>query len=80
MKSLKIEAFENGVKSTTIKIPLTVLKIISKLFPKKYLTALEANSMNLEDLIAAATCPEVSGTIIEVDEYKDNERVVISVE
>ncbi|REL26292.1 hypothetical protein DXX93_06645 [Thalassotalea euphylliae] len=80
MKMLKIEVFENNVKDTTIKIPLDVLKAISRVFPKKYLSLLEAKSMGIEDLILAATNPDTSGTIVEIEDHQDNERVIISVE
>lgn len=79
MKKLVIEVFESGEKEATIRIPVVVLKVASKLFPNKYLSSLDKNDVSLSEILEAADSPEVSGRLIEIEDHKDNELVVISV-
>lgn len=80
MINLKIEIFEGDRKEATMKIPVAVLKVASKLFPSKYLSSLDKNDVSLSEILEAATSPEVSGRLIEIEDHQDNERVVISVD
>ncbi|WP_439510016.1 hypothetical protein [Marinimicrobium koreense] len=79
MKSIKIEVFEGEERDATIKIPVPVLRVAAKLFPRRYLSSLENNDVSLSDIIEAADSPDVSGRLIEFEDHQDNERVVISV-
>lgn len=78
MKNLKIEIFDNDVKDTTITIPLAVIKVASRLIPKKYLSSLEKSSVNIDELIAAASHPDIDGTLVEVEDHGDSQRIIIS--
>ncbi|UZJ43212.1 hypothetical protein OOT55_11180 [Marinimicrobium sp. C6131] len=79
MKSVKIEVFEGEEREATITIPVAVLRVAAKLFPRKYLSPLENNDVSLSDILDAAASPEVDGRLIEFEDHRDNERVVISV-
>lgn len=79
MKNLKIEVFEGDRKEATIKIPVAVLRVASKLIPSKHLSSLEKSDVSLSEILEAAASPEVSGRLIEIEDHQDNERVVISV-
>lgn len=79
MKTLNIELFEGDKKEATIRIPVAVLNLASKFFPQKYLSSLDKSDVSLPEIIEAASNPKVSGRLIEIEDHKDNERVVISV-
>lgn len=79
MKTLKIEVFEDDRQEATIKIPVAVLKVASRLFPRRYLSSLDKNDVSLSEILEAANSPEVSGRLIEIEDHQDNERVVVSV-
>lgn len=79
MRNIKIEVFEDDAKEATIKIPVAVLSVASNIFPKKYISSLESNDVSLSDLIHAASSPDVAGNLIEIEDHKDNTRVIISV-
>lgn len=79
MKSLCIEVFEGENKEATVRIPVAVLRVASKLFPSKYMSSLDKNDVSLDDLLEAASSHEVTGRLIEIEDHMDNERVVISV-
>ena len=82
MADLKIRVFKGGEAEpeTTVTIPGGVLKVASKLIPKQAAAALQDKGIDLDELIKLSTNPEVRGTLIEVEEHKENERIVISLE
>ena len=75
MKKVNIEDVVNEKKETTLSIPVSVLKVVSKLFPKKYLSH---SSMNLEGIISAAES-NVSGVLFEIFDHEDNEQITVSI-
>jgi hypothetical protein len=79
---LKIRVFKGGESQpdTTVTIPDTVLKVASKLVPKQAAAALQDKGIDLDELIKLSTNPEVQGTLVEVEEHKKNEIVIISLE
>ncbi len=80
MADLKIQVFKDGKAETTVKIPGGILKIASKLLPKKVTTALAEEGIDLDELIKLSTNPELCGTLVEVDEPEKGRRVIISLE
>lgn len=82
MASLKIRVFKNGAEQpgTTITIPGGILKIASKLIPKKATEALQKEGVDIEEIIRLSDNPDVQGTLVEIDEHDKNEKIVISIE
>lgn len=82
MTNLKIRVFKGGEvePETTVTIPGDVLKVASKLVPKRAAAALQNKGIDLDEIIKLSTNPEIQGTLIEVEEHKENEKVVISLE
>ena len=82
MTDLKIRVYKRGEAEpeATVTIPGGVLKVASKLVPKKTAAALQEKGVDLDELIKLAANPEVRGTIVEIEDHKDNEKVVISLE
>jgi hypothetical protein len=81
MANLKIEVFNNNSNGpeTTIKIPLDVLKVASKLMPKHIMSSLEEKGIDINHLLYATQKEKIQGILVEIEEHRKNERVVISV-
>lgn len=82
MTSLKIRVFKGGetTPETTCTIPVGVLKIAFRLIPKPAADALRNKGIDLDEIVKLSENPEAHGTLIEVEEHKTNERVVIALE
>jgi hypothetical protein len=82
MADLKIRVFKDGEANpeTTCTIPAGVLKIASKLIPKQAMDALLEKGIDLDEIIRLSASPDAHGTLLEVEDHKKNERVVIALE
>ncbi len=82
MADLKIRVFKIGdaQPQTTVTIPGGILKLAANLIPKPATAALRDKGIDLDELVRLSTTPGFSGTLVEVEDHKDNQRVVISVE
>jgi hypothetical protein len=82
MADLKIRVFKGGEAQpeTTVTIPGGILKIASKLIPKQAAAALQDKGIDLEEIVRLSANPEAHGTLVEVEEHKKNEKIVVSIE
>ncbi|MGD8379739.1 MAG: hypothetical protein PVI37_02710 [Gammaproteobacteria bacterium] len=82
MADLKIRVFKGGESNpeTTVTIPGGILKIASKIIPRQATSALQDKGIDLEEIIRLSENPEAHGTLVEVEEHKKNERIVIALE
>ena len=82
MTDLKIRIFKGSEAEpeTTVTIPGNVLKIASKLIPKRLSTFLQEKGIDVDELIKLAENPDAQGTLVEIEEHKKNEKVVIALE
>ena len=82
MADLKIRVFKSGEvePETTITIPGGVLKIASKLIPKQAAATRQDKGIDVDELIRLSENPDAQGTLIEIEEHKKNEKVVIALE
>ena len=82
MADLKIRIFKNGKTQpdTTITIPGRVLEIANKLIPKKATAALQDKGIDLDELIKLSKNSEIRGTLVEIEDHKKNEKILISLE
>jgi hypothetical protein len=82
MVNLKIRVYKDGEANpeTTCMIPAGVLKIASKLIPKQAAAALREKGIDLDEIIRLSANPDAHGTLLEVEDHKKNERVVIALE
>lgn len=82
MADVKIRVFKHGgpEPETTVTIPGSILHVASKLIPQKALAALQAEGIDLEELIKLSTNPDVRGTLVEIEDHKKNEKIIISLE
>lgn len=65
---------------TTVTIPGGILKIASKLIPNKALTSLQEKGIDIEEIIRLSDNPDARGTLVEIEEHKKDERIVIALE
>jgi len=82
VRSLKIRTFK-GVEvepETTVTIPLGVLRIATKLIPKRAASALEEKGIDLGQLVKLSGKEEIQGTLVEIEDHRKNEKVIISIE
>lgn len=82
MADLKVRVFKgtSTEPSTTVSIPVSVLKIASNLIPPAAAAELEDNGIDLDAIIRAAESPDAHGTLVEVEQHEKNERIVVAVE
>ena len=82
MADLKIRVFKGGAAEpeTSVTIPGGVLKIASRLIPKQATEALQEKGIDLDDIIRLSENPDAHGILVEVEEHKKGERVVIALE
>ena len=78
MPKLKIEVFEQGSPSATITIPSWLMVAASKILPRMAGKSLQ-DRIDLEQIAALANDPNANGVIVDIEDHKDNQRVVISI-
>ncbi|AOU96963.1 hypothetical protein BI364_02120 [Acidihalobacter yilgarnensis] len=82
MSNLKIRVFteDNADPDTTVTIPGLVLKFATRLIPGQAKTALLESGIDLDELARLAIDPAITGTLIEIEDHRKNEKIVISLE
>lgn len=82
MVSLRIRVFKGGESSpeTTVSIPVAMLRFSARLLPRQTAGALREKGIELEEIIRLADNPEARGTLIEVQEHRKDQRIVIALE
>jgi hypothetical protein len=82
MTDLKIRVFKRGEKNpeTTITIPGKILKIAGKLIPHRLSEILQNKGIDIGEIIRISENPDVKGTLVEIEEHKKSEKVVIALE
>ena len=82
MADLKIRVFKSGASEpeTTVTIPGNILKIASKLLPNQLAANLQDKGIDIDELIRLSENPEARGTLDEIDDHKNNEKVDIALE
>ena len=82
LADLKIRVFKGGDSEpeTTVTIPGSVLKIASNLIPKQAATALQEKGVDLDEIVRLSENPDARGTLVEIEEHKKKERVVVALE
>ena len=82
MANLKIRVFKRGESNpdSTITIPGNILKIASKLIPRRLTEILQDKGIDIAEIIRLSENAEAKGTLVEIEEHKKNEKVVIALE
>lgn len=79
MRDLKILIYQGNESSpeTTLRIPGNVLRFAVRLLPKRATAALHENGIDLDELVRLAAEEEAVGTLLEIEDHRDGERIVI---
>ena len=82
MAKLKIRIFKNNgtTPDTTATIPLAIVKVASKLIPRKAVSVLDDLGIDLNQLIEISKSEEALGTLAEIEEHKKDRKIIISLE
>jgi hypothetical protein len=82
MADLKIRVFKGNdpAPQTTVTVPGGILRIASKLIPKQATDALQEKGIDIDEIIRLSENPEARGTLVEIEEHRKNERIVIALE
>jgi hypothetical protein len=78
MTKIKIEVFEGGTPSATITVPVWVVRGAAKLLPKISGKDFREH-IDVEQIIELTKNPQAYGVVMEIEDHKDNQRVVISI-
>jgi hypothetical protein len=78
MPKLRIEVFEHGARSATITIPSWLVTIAADFLPRIAGKPLQ-HRVDIERIVALANEPGAYGTILEIEDHQDKDRIVISV-
>ncbi len=82
MLKLKIRIFKNNdtAPNTTVTVPLGVIKVASKLAPRKAVKVLDDLGIDLDQIIDISKTEEPLGTLAEIEEHNKNRKIIISIE
>lgn len=82
MLKLKIRIFKNNdtAPDTTMTVPLAVIKVASKLVPRKAVKVLDDLGIDLDEIIEISKAEEPLGILAEIEEHKKNRKTIISIE
>jgi hypothetical protein len=82
MADVKIRVFrgEDEHPETTVTIPGTVLDVASRLIPRRASAALQEQGIEIDELVELSRSSDVRGTLIQVEQHKKGERIVVSLE
>jgi hypothetical protein len=82
MLKLKIRIFKNNDNKpdTTMTVPLGIVKVASKLVPRKAVKVLDDLGIDLNQIIEISKSEEVVGTLAEIEEHKKHRKIIISIE
>ncbi len=82
MRDVKVRVYKDGEASpaTTVTVPANVFRIAYNLIPSGALAAMKEEGIDLDEIVRLSQNPEAAGKLIEVEDHRKNERVVVSLE
>jgi hypothetical protein len=82
MSDLKVRIYKDGdgAPATTVTVPGGVLQIAYNLIPSRALAAMKDEGIDFDEIVRLSKKPEATGTLVEVEDHRKNERVVVSLE
>jgi hypothetical protein len=78
MPKLRIEVFEGGARSATVTMPSWLVTAAADFLPRIAGKPLQ-HRVDIERILALANEPGANGTILEIEDHQDRDRIVISV-
>ncbi|GGF19894.1 hypothetical protein GCM10011321_09240 [Youhaiella tibetensis] len=82
MTDLKIRVFRGDERhlATTVTIPGGILGIAVRLIPRRALSALRDEGIEVDELVRLSNDPAARGDLVRIEDHDKNELVVISLE
>jgi hypothetical protein len=82
MSDLKVRIYKRGSPepATTITIPGGVLRIARKLIPRRALAAMQAEGIDVEEIVRLSESPEAAGELARIEDHEKDEMVVLALE
>ncbi|MCK4788244.1 MAG: hypothetical protein KAV87_31170 [Desulfobacteraceae bacterium] len=82
MASLKIRTFKGGgtEPDTTISIPLAILRLAAKVIPKHATSVLQEKGIDVDLIVELSQNKDIRGTLVEIEDHKKNEKIIIAIE
>ena len=82
MAKLKIRIFrgDDPAPDVTVTVPLGVLKVASRMIPRKVAAVLEEHGIDLDQIVDLSKFDEPLGTLVEIEEHKKNKKMVLAIE
>jgi len=65
---------------TTMTVPLAVIKVASRLVPRKAIKVLDDLGIDFDQIIDLAKTEEPLGILAEIDEHNKDRKIIISIE
>jgi hypothetical protein len=78
MPKLRIEVFEDGARSATVTMPSWLVTAAADFLPRIAGRPLQ-HRVDIERILALANEPGANGTILEIEDHEDKDRIVISI-
>jgi hypothetical protein len=81
MRKLQINTYylNSGELEESVSFPLGLAKVLANVLPKNIASKFDENGEQLEALVKALKAAKSEGILLEVEDEKDNERIVFSV-
>ena len=82
MLKLKIRIFKNNddKPDTTMTVPLGIIKVASRLVPRKAVKILDDLGIDFDQIIEISKTEEPLGILAEIEEHRKHRKIIISVE
>ena len=82
MLKLKVRIFKDSDSKpdTTMTVPLAVVKVASKLVPRKAVKILDDLGIDFDQIVDISKTEEPLGTLAEIEEHKKDRKIIISIE
>lgn len=82
MTDLKIRVYRGDERhlATTVTIPGGILGIAVRLIPRRVLSALRDEGIEVDELVRLSNDPAARGDLVRIEDHDKNELVVISLE
>ncbi len=82
MSTVKVRIYRggSGEPAQTYSVPKGILRFASGLIPRRLHDSIAEHGVDLPAIVSLIDHPEVTGTLIEVEDHNKNERVVVSLE
>lgn len=80
MLDLKIRVFTGTQETTTVSIPLRLVRTASRLIPQKAMASLQEQGIDIAEIVRLSEDPEARGEVVAIEDHVRGTRTVVSIE